>query len=231
MALLAPLPEDTLRIPARAHALAGFREWAHSEDFPEHERIDYLGGEVEVEMSPEDLQSHGALKAEIAAVLHGLVARPRLGHVFIDRARVTAPAADLSAEPDVVVVLRESLEAGRVRYLPSPGKGPGRFAEIEGAPDLVVEVVSDASVRKDTERLPRLYAAAGVPELWLADARGAEARLRIHRLEGASYELVQPESQGWSPSACLGVQVRLRRVVDASALWFFQLETRATVRP
>ncbi|HLE84986.1 MAG TPA: Uma2 family endonuclease [Thermoanaerobaculia bacterium] len=226
MALLAPLPDDTLRIPARAHTLAGFREWAHSEDFPEHERIDFLGGEVEVEMSPEDLQSHGALKAEIAAVLHELVARRRLGHVFIDRARVSAPEVELSAEPDVVVVLRESLEAGRVRYLPSPGKGPGRFAEIEGAPDLVVEVVSDASVRKDTERLPRLYAAAGIPELWLADARGAEPRLRIHRLARASYELVRPDGEGWSLSARLEVQVRLRREVDGSGLWFFQLETR-----
>lgn len=227
MALLAPIPEDTLRIPARAHTLAGFREWVHSEDFPDGERIDYLGGDVEVEMSPEDLQSHGALKAEIAAVLHELVARRRLGQVFIDRARVTAPQADLSAEPDVVVVLRESLDAGRVRYLPSPGKGPGRFAEIEGAPDLVVEVVSDASVKKDTERLPRLYAAAGIPELWLADARGPEPRLEIHRLAEAGYEQVHADAQSWTASPCLGLQVRLVRDEDPSGLWFFQLEVRA----
>jgi Uma2 family endonuclease len=226
MHVIAPNSEDTLRIPSGAHSLAGFREWTRSEDFPAGERIDFLGGDVEVEVSPEDLQTHGVLKAEIAGVLQQLVARRRLGHVFIDRARVTAPAADLSVEPDVVVVLQESLAAGRVRYVPRAGKGPGRFAEIEGAPDLVVEVVSDASVRKDRDRLPRLYAAAGVPELWLADARGVEPVLEIHRLQGSLYEPVLGSRDGWTESRCLGVSVRLQRDEDPSGLWFFELAVR-----
>jgi hypothetical protein len=51
------------------------------------ERIDFLGGDVEMEMSPEDLQSHGALKAEAPAVLHELYEIPP------EAVRFVAPAA------------------------------------------------------------------------------------------------------------------------------------------
>ena len=34
--------------------------------------------------------------------------------------------------------------------------------------------MSEDSVDKDKRQLPRLYAQAGVPELWLVDARGSD---------------------------------------------------------
>jgi Uma2 family endonuclease len=87
----------------------------------------------------------------------------------------------LSVEPDVTVVLWQSLEAERLREVPEPGDSEGDYVELEGPPDLVVEIVSDSSVHKDTKRLPPLYAAAGVPELWRIDARGSDLRFEIHQ--------------------------------------------------
>ena len=175
---------DVVRIPESSHTLAGFRTWADSEQFPESGRIDFLGGDVEVDVSPEDLHTHGTLKSALAAALFGAVARSRRGHVFVDRIRVTSREADLSVEPDLVAVLFTSLDAGRVRQVPS-ARGGDRFIELEGAPDLVVEIVSDTSERKDTERLPPRYAHAGIPELLAdrrprrrAEVRGARARRR-----------------------------------------------------
>lgn len=115
-------------------------------------------------MGPEEVHSHGAVKVAIAARLYEALVESNRGEVFVDRARVTHPSAGLSVEPDAVAVLWSSLEEDRVRY--PEGSRPGRHVEIEGAPDLIVEVVSDGSVKKDTVRLPKLYAAAGVPELW-----------------------------------------------------------------
>lgn len=86
-------------------------------------------------------------------------------------------------------------------------------------------MLSDASVRKDRDRLPALYAAAGVPELWHADARGVEPVLEIHRLTGSLYEPVGSR-EGWAESPCLGVSVRLQRDEDPSGLWFFELAVR-----
>lgn len=97
---------EKVRIPVAARTLLGFRPWARSDQFPENGRIDYLGGAVELDMSPEDLHTHGTPKAALAAELFSLIAKPGRGYVFIDRTRVTAPEAELSVEPDLVVVAR-----------------------------------------------------------------------------------------------------------------------------
>jgi Uma2 family endonuclease len=216
--------DERFRIPHEAEQFEGFRCWVESGDFPETGRIDYLAGDVEIEMSPEDLHTHGVVKAEIAARLHALAVDHDLGEVFVDRARVVHRTAGLSAEPDVVLVLWPSLEYGRVRYVSASDKGPGRFSEIEGAPDLLVEIVSDGSERKDNERLPRLYAAAGIPELWLVDARGGDLRFQIHTLREGRYSAVAADPQGWLPSPVLGARFRLVRQRTRLATWRYRLE-------
>ena len=48
---------DTLHVtvPETAHTLAGFREWATSDEFPESGKISYLAGDLFIDMSPENL--------------------------------------------------------------------------------------------------------------------------------------------------------------------------------
>ena len=218
--------EESLRIPTEALTFEGFRHWAHSGEFPDTGRIDYLAGDVEVDMSPEDLHTHGIVKVAITVGLDALVTARELGEVFSDSTRITSPVAELSAEPDVVVVLWESLQAGRVRYLPAAGKKPDRFTEIEGAPDVVVEVVSDSSVRKDTKRLPPLYAQAGVPELWIVDTRGRDMRFDLKLLQDGEYVSRGPDAGGWLRSERLGALVRLSRRKTPISTWGYRLEHR-----
>jgi Uma2 family endonuclease len=222
------LLDDEVRIPGEVHALEEFRRWSYGEQFPERGRIDYLHGDIEVDMSPEDLDTHGTVKVAIAARLHALVAEPGRGYVFVDRARVVSTAAALSVEPDVVVVLWDSLEAGRIRKVPSTPPVPGRYVELEGAPDLVVEVVSNSSVGKDRKRLPSLYARAGVPELWLVDARGETPAFEIWARGASGYERVAPEgplAEGWTPSPVLGCRFRLRRRTFREGHSIYNLES------
>jgi Uma2 family endonuclease len=220
--------EQSLLIPGWIDGLAAFRRWAFSGGFPEAGRIDWLAGSVEADLSPEDLQTHGAVKAAIAASLHALIVEGDLGQLFIDRARVSSPAADLSAEPDLVIVLWESLETRRVRYLPSARRGSERCAEIEGGPDLVVEIVSDSSWRKDAERLPPLYARAGVREFWRVDARGREPELVIHTLAGGGYREVPPDAQGRRRSPLLALAFRLLRHPSRFSTWRYELVATAS---
>ncbi len=215
---------DALEIPPTAVLLEGFREWSRSDGFPETGRIDYLAGEVEIEMSPEDLYTHGTVKTAIVAELFARIARPSKGFVFADSTRVTSPPADLSAEPDVVAVLLASFDQGRVRHIPAAAKGPGRFVELEGAPDLVVEILSDSSVGKDTQRLPPRYAAAGIGELWLIDARGSELRFDVKILGGGVYRQAAPDSQGWVRSPLLAARVRLNRRAMSNSGWLYALD-------
>src|SRR5262249_11377553 len=140
----AVLFEQDLRIPAEVFDLPRFRRWCLSAEFPERGRIDFLEGEVHVDMSPENLYFHGRVKTALATGLSVAVKEPDLGAVFLDRTRVVAPDVGLSVEPDVVVVLWPTLQAGRIREVEAARAEEG-FVELEGAPDLIVEIVSNSS--------------------------------------------------------------------------------------
>ncbi|HWM94279.1 MAG TPA: Uma2 family endonuclease [Thermoanaerobaculia bacterium] len=214
--------EQPFRIPATARDFEGFRRWARSKQFPQYGRIDYVDGDLEVDMSPEEIHTHSAVKAEIALKLLSRIVEPDLGMVHIASTRITFPEAQLSTEPDLIVVLWDSLDKGRVREVPTKRNRPERSVELEGAADLVVEVISDSSVGKDRTRLPPKYAAAGVPELWLADVRRG-LRFEVHVLGPEGYRLLAPDADGWVRSPLLGL-VHLRRERRRPDRWSYRLD-------
>jgi len=215
------LVEDQCLIPGDLATLAAFRRWAVSEEFPPTGRIDWVASHIEVDMSPEDIFTHGTLKTEIVRVL-GTLAKGRGIHLFTGETRVSSVAGDLSVEPDVVAVSDAAIDAGRVRLVPASGGRPDRFTELEGTPDLVVEIVSDASVKKDTQRLPAAYHAAGIPEFWLIDARGPEVRFTIHRWEPAGY-VASLTADGRGFSTVFGCGFTLVRSRNASGRFVYDL--------
>jgi Uma2 family endonuclease len=206
--------------------LSRFRQWSWADEFPDRGRIDFLAGTVEVDLSPEDLYTHGAVKSALAARLYTLVVDTDRGDLYIDRTRIVSPAAKLSVEPDLVVALWESLRTGKIREVPATSGQQGRFIELEGAPDLVVEIVSDSSVGKDRVRLPRLYAAAGVPELWLVDARGEDLAFEIFVLKAGRYVRQSSVGEDWLSSPVLQRSVKLTRRLNRRSRWSYELEHR-----
>jgi len=218
--------EEQVEIPLNLRSLADFRRWATSDQFSERGRIDYVAGRIEVDMSPEDFFCHGTLKTEIVAVLHRRVKEGNLGHLVTDSTRVSSVEADLSAEPDIVFVSHATLNAGRARLVPKAGNEPGRYVELEGAPDLIVEIVSDSSVTKDTHRLPAACAVAGVPEFWLADARKEPVVFRIHHLVEGAYCLADADAEGYLRSNVFDCRFRLDATRDARGHWKFSLLDR-----
>jgi len=216
---------DGIEIPARITSLARFRRWALSESFPERGRIDWVAGRLEVDMSPEDLFTHGTPKSAIAAKLGMLLQETEKGLVFVDKTRISCPEADLSAEPDVLVVLDETLASGRVRLIPKASGEEGRFVEIEGAVDIVVECVSDSSVAKDTD-LRDDYQRARVREYWIVDARGEKVALQILHYRRDGYVEAVEDRSGFVASEVLKARVRLLRRRKKSGAVYFRLEVR-----
>jgi Uma2 family endonuclease len=214
--------EERVEIPLTLRTLAEFRGWAQSPEFPERGRIDYLAGRIEVDMSPEDIFCHATLKTEIVSVLASRIKRENRGFLMSDRTRVSSPAADLSVEPDVVFVSREALDEGRIRLIPKAGVAD-RYVELEGAPDLIVEMVSDSSVVKDTRRLPEAYFQAGVAEFWLVDARGKDLLFSIHQPTAAGYKAVVADAEGFQRSTVFNCRFRLDGARDARGFWAFDL--------
>jgi Uma2 family endonuclease len=215
--------EEQVEVPLTLHSLADFRHWATSDQFPETGRIDFIDGRIEVDMAPEDLFCHGTLKTEIAASLHWRIKRGKLGRLFIDKARISNPTANLSIEPDIVFISHDTLRSDRLRLVPKAGGKPGRYIEVEGTPDLIVEIVSDGSVGKDTRRLPKAYFQAGVREFWLADARGEKPIFIVHRRGPDGFEPVAADADGFQHSSVLGCRYRLDVARDSEGNWEFDL--------
>lgn len=88
-----------------------------------------------------------------------------------------------------------------------PGRHGG-FVEVSGVPDLVIEVVSESSVQKDTVVLREAYWEAGVAEYWLIDARREPPQFDILRTGRRGYTAVRKQG-GWTRSQVLGRTFRL----------------------
>lgn len=135
-------------------------------------RGEVIGGVFLGTPAPSRLHQRAVLR--IAATLLQDVERKGLGEVHVAPFDVVlrAPAPAEIFQPDVVVVLEANL---------------GRLEDrgVMGPPDLVVEVLSPATARRDLLWKRRRYEEHGVAELWLVQAD--LGRIEIYRLQGGAY--------------------------------------------
>lgn len=139
-----------------------FRRWAHSEEFPQTGRYSFIDGMLWVDRSMEQLFSHNQVKGEYSTILKMLTKASKLGYFFFDKTLLSHAGAGLSTEPDGLFFAFDALRVGRIRLIEGTTEG---YVELEGTPDMTLEVVSKSSVKKDTEVLKEKYAKAGVPIL------------------------------------------------------------------
>jgi Uma2 family endonuclease len=217
------LLEHDLTIPAGIRGLEDFRRWARSPAFPEQGRIDFIQGRIEIDLAPRGLFTHSAPKTEIGCMLANRVKRLGSGHVFIGGSRFSSPAADLSAEPDVMFVSHESIGTAQIRLVPDGSGRPRQYNELEGPPDLVAEVVSATSVIKDTKRLFRAYFDAGVSEYWIADARGDGLMFAIYRRGRNGFVKAPTDRDGFQRSRVMGSRFRFDRERGPNGVWIYDL--------
>lgn len=210
-------------IPAAAAvSQTAFREWLTSGHGPEVGRWAWIDGEIIVDMSAEHIDSHLAVKTTMAIDLGLLVRELNNGQLFADGLLVSSEEAEVSNEPDLTFARWETIESGRARFVPSKSK-PDDSMEIYGAPDVVIEIVSDSSVGKDRRKLRRNYHRAGIPEYWLLDARGTkEIKFEILRQAAGGYQRT-PAVDGWVASEVFGRRFRLERERNRVGRWSYTL--------
>ena len=216
------IQDADVTLPEWVNDLASFSRWMESEEFPEEGRIDYLAGEIWIDMSEEKVWTHNQVKTEFTRVLSNIAKTTGLGRFFQDGLRIQHPEADLSAVPDGAYILNQTFQ--NMRAVLSPGAN-GEDLRVEGSPDMVLEVISNSSVQKDTGRLRKLYSEAGIPEYWLVDARKEPLSFDILRCTAKGY--VQTRKQdGWIKSALFSKAFRLLQDADELDHPTFTLEVR-----
>jgi Uma2 family endonuclease len=135
-------------------------------------RYEILDGEISVSASPVPL--HQRILANLNDVLRAHVRSRGLGEVFF--APLTVILANTTVvEPDLVYV--EAARAGLVSA-----------RAVEGAPTLVVEVLSPGTAVTDRGQKFQLYARYAVPYYWIVDT---DARIvEAYELAEGAYRLV-----------------------------------------
>src|SRR5262249_10387895 len=187
---------DQVRIPSWVNDLESFRRWSQSDDYPERGWVSFLDGEIWVDTHMEQLFSHNQVKTCFTGTLWRLAQAEERGYYFSDRALLIHEGANLSTEPDGTFCAYEAVEEGRVRLVEGIEEG---YVELEGTPDMVLEIVSTYSVRKDTEVLRKLYWRAGISEYWLVDARKSPLQFDILRRTARGYAAARRQ-RGWLTS-------------------------------
>jgi Uma2 family endonuclease len=198
-------------VPTWVVDLESFRRWADADDFPEDGRVWYLKGEVWIDMSKEQVFTHLADKREFYYALTGLVKTGDLGLFLPDGLLLSNADADISGKPDATFVSTASIEAKQVQLVEG---WDGGFVEMEGTPDMVLEIVSASSVHKDTVVLRQAYWQAGIREYWLVDARQEPIRFDILRRTAKGYTATRKQD-GWLKSAVFGKSFQLTQKVNA----------------
>ena len=150
-------------------------EWAPAQEV----RSEWVDGEVTVFMPTTLL--HGLIAGFVYRLLAAYVEYRDLGVVVTES--IPMRLANAGRVPDVLFVGR----ANRDRLTNQ---------RLTGAADLVVEVISDDSVERDTVEKFAQYAAAGVPEYWLLDGRAGREGARFFRLVGGRYREAFAEPDG-----------------------------------
>ncbi len=208
---------DMVRVPAWVGDLESFRRWATSEQLPRHGWFSYINGEIWVDVSMET-SAHNQIKMEIARVVGNLLKEKRLGRYFGDRMLLTNFQAGLSTEPDGMFFFHDTLASGRVVM-----RQRNQAVEIQGSPDLVMEVVSKTSAKKDTVVLRKRYYQAGIKEYWLVDVRKPAVSFVIFLAGPKKYQAATPQA-GWLPSTVLGQSFRLTWQEDPNGIVEYTLE-------
>jgi Uma2 family endonuclease len=211
-------------VPARAKTHAGFREWLIEEWGDRPGRICYLDGDLFIDMSPDEIETHNKIKTEISSALVVLNKRLKRGTFFSDGTLVTNRKAHLSTVPDGTFVLWETRQSGRVK-LKERKRYPGEFVELIGSPDWVLEIVSRTSLSKDTQNLPPLYHKAEISEYWLVSALSGEIDFQVFRWREDGYRRAAAKD-GWQRSVVFGCWFRLTRRKDRLGEWEYTLELR-----
>ena len=164
---------------------------------PEGERYELIDGELILLTTPNTI--HQSVRILLGWQFMP-VEKSGLGRVYPVPLDVALSDHDV-VQPDLQVILKENAHIITE-------------ANVQGAPDLVVEIVSQETARRDWYEKRDLYAKHGVGELWIVDP---DARIVwVMTLRDGEYgaPVMYKDTQTFSSPTLAGVTIDLRKVFE-----------------
>ena len=145
---------------------------------PEDKRYELVEGELFLVPAPN--LPHQSILREVLAALHPYVRSRGSGKIFISPCDVVLDPENV-VQPDLLFVSKE-----RESIL--------TYENVQGPPDLVVEILSDSTKRRDLGIKRKLYAKYGVREYWIINPEDQNVEVLSWTDEGYRTEAVFPRT-------------------------------------
>lgn len=149
------------------------KRWTYEEYYRLNDDVRYEIIDGNLLLAPAPDVWHQKWLNEINIFLSRFVKQRNIGQIFIAPVDVVLDAEN-TVQPDIVFV--SAANAGIIER-----RG------IFGTPDLLIELISPTSVRRDRYKKKELYARFGVKEYWIGDP--ANKSLEVLTLKSGAYEL------------------------------------------
>lgn len=157
--------EEILAMPAGTVTYADYAQ------LPEGAPYQLIEGELV--MAPAPIPDHQDVVGNIFSELRAFVLARKFGRVFASPIDVYLGPHN-TPQPDIIFIARER------QHIVGDKK-------IEGAPDIVIEVLSPVTAYYDLKKKKRIYEVAGVREYWIVDL--VEKSVEVFALENNVYSL------------------------------------------
>lgn len=138
---------------------------------PEDKRYELINGELL--MTPSPIPKHQRISGKLEFVVRKFVTENNLGEVFDAPCDVYLDDENV-IQPDILFISKNRLDIIGEK-------------NIQGAPNLVVEIISENSVYRDMVQKKKLYAKFNVKEYWIVIPE--EEEIEVYILEGGVYRL------------------------------------------
>lgn len=135
---------------------------------PEDKRYELIDGEVH--MVPAPVPYHQDVSRKLVVRLNEFVEKYNLGRIYYAPCDVVLSEIDV-VQPDIIFISKK-----RLNIITDDN--------IQGAPDLIIEITSSSSEYRDKVIKRKLYSKYGVKEYWLIDPGKKEIEVMILRESG-----------------------------------------------
>lgn len=163
---------------------------------PQDQRYELIEGNLL--MTPSPMPYHQWICKNLGYEIEKFVREKGLGKVFFAPCDVYLDDENV-LQPDILFISR-----GRENIIGEKN--------IQAPPDLVIEILSEATAYRDLVKKKRLYARFGVKEYWIVDPD--EKTIEIYRLQGTEFVRVSAFSENDSLESPLlpGLRIDLSQV-------------------
>ena len=143
-------------------------------------RFELIDGELM--LAPAPVPTHQRIVLRLLYILIEFVERNQLGEVFTSPIDVVLSEHHV-VQPDILFISSERLHIIGDR-------------NVQGAPDLVIEVLSPSTTKRDRVLKSSSYLRFGVPEYWIVDP--AERTIEVMRAGQTKFDTLRVYTEGTS---------------------------------